>query len=134
MLFFTPEMIKKITAKTNAYAKEKTANKTVSRFSVWHKWYDVVGKEMLAFLGLIINMGVIHLPYVKHMSQQFVCRVSFFGEIFTRKRFLQIFWMLHLETVSTSDHSLRTRTQKVGNLLKYINARFREHFIPGQNR
>jgi hypothetical protein len=41
--------------------------------------------------------------------------------------------MLHLETVSTSDHSLRTRTQKVSNFLKYIDARFREHFIPGQN-
>jgi hypothetical protein len=41
--------------------------------------------------------------------------------------------MLHLETVSTSDYSLRTRTQKVSNFLKYIDARFREHFIPGQN-
>ena len=134
MLFFTSEMIKKITAETNAYAKEKIANKTVSRFSIWHEWYDVVEEEMLAFLGLIINMGVIHLPYLKdYWSQQFVCRVPFFGEVFTRKRFLQIFWMLHLETVSTSDHSLRTRTQKVSNFLKYIDARFREHFIPGQN-
>ena len=126
-------MIKKITAETNAYAKEKIANKTVSHFSIWHEWYDVE-EEMLAFWGLIINMGVIHLPYVKdYWSQQFVCRVPFFGEVFTRKRFLQIFWMLHLETVSTSDHSLRTRTQKVSNFLKYIDARFREHFIPGQN-
>jgi len=127
-------MIKKITADTNAYAKEKIANKTVSRFSIWHEWYDVVEEEMLAFLGLIINMGVIHLPSVKdYWSQQFVCRVTFFGEVFTRKRFLQIFWMLHLETVSNSDHSLRTRTQKVSNFLNYIDARFREHFIPGQN-
>jgi len=89
---------------------------------------------MLAFLGLIINMGVIHLPYVKdYWSQQFECRVPSFGEVFTRKHFLKIFWMLHLETVSTSDHSLRTRAQKVSNFLKYIDARFREHFIPGQN-
>ena len=133
-LFFTSEMMKKITAETNAYAKEKIANKTVSRFSIWHEWYDVVEEEILAFLGLIINMGVIHLPSVKdYWSQQFVCRVPFFGEVFTRKRFLQIFWMLHLETVSNSDRSLRTRTQKVSNFLNYIDARFREHFIPGQN-
>jgi hypothetical protein len=40
-----------------------------------------VEEEMLAFLGLIINMGVIHLPYLKgYWSQQFVCRVPFFGE------------------------------------------------------
>ena len=78
-------------------------------------------------------MGVIYLPYVKDCwSLQFVCRV-FFGKVFIRKRFLRIFWMLHLDRVSTSDHSLRTRTQKVSNFLKYIDARFREHFIPGQN-
>jgi hypothetical protein len=41
--------------------------------------------------------------------------------------------MLHLEIISTPDHSLKTRTQKVSNLLKYIDARFREHSIPGQN-
>ena len=48
-LFFTSEMINKITAETNAYAKEKIANKTVSRLSIWHGWYDVVEEEMLAF-------------------------------------------------------------------------------------
>jgi hypothetical protein len=131
MLFFISEIIKQITAKTIAYAKEKIANKTVSHFSIW---YDVVEEEILAFLGLIINMGVIYLPYVKdYWSQQLICRGPFFGEVCTRKLFLQIFWMLHLETVSTSDHSLRTSTQKVSNFLKYTDARFREHFIPGQN-
>jgi hypothetical protein len=62
MLSFTSEMIKKITAETNVYVKGKIANKTVSHFSIWHEWYDVVEEEMLAFLGLIMNMGVIHLP------------------------------------------------------------------------
>jgi hypothetical protein len=37
MLFLTSEMIKIITAETNAYAKEKTDNKTVSRLSIWHE-------------------------------------------------------------------------------------------------
>jgi hypothetical protein len=74
MLFFTSEMMKKITAETNAYARVKISNKTVSRFSIWREWYDDVEEEMLAFLGLIINMGVIHLSYVKdYWSQQFVC-------------------------------------------------------------
>jgi hypothetical protein len=72
--------------------KKKIAYKTVSRFSIWHEWYDVVEEEMLEFLGLIVNMGVINLPYVKdYWSQQFVYRVPFFGEVFTRKCFLQLF-------------------------------------------
>jgi len=37
-----------------------------------------------------------------------------------------------LETVSAAD-SLRTRTQTVSNFLKYINAGYGVHFIPGQN-
>jgi len=79
MLFLTSEMIKKITAETKAYAKEKIANKTLSRFSIWHEWYDVVEEEMLAFLGFIINMGVIHLPYVKdYWSQQLYAEFPFF--------------------------------------------------------
>jgi hypothetical protein len=61
MLFFTSEIIKKITAETNAYAKEKIANKTVSRFSIWHECYDVVEEEMLAFWGLIINISHVDL-------------------------------------------------------------------------
>jgi hypothetical protein len=127
-------MIKKITAETNAYAKEKIVYKTVSISQYGMNGTMLLKKRCWHFCGLIINMGVINLPYVKeYWSQQFVHRVPFFGEVFTRKCFLQIFWMLHLETVSTSDHSLKTRTQKVSNLLKYIDTRFREHSIPGQN-
>ena len=88
---------------------------------------------MLPFLGFVINMVVPNLHYIKNYgSQEFVFRVPFFDEVFTMKCFLKIFWMLHLETVSTAD-SLRTRIQKVSNPLKYINARYTDYFIPGQN-
>ena len=88
---------------------------------------------MLPFLGFIINMVVPNLRYIKnYWSQEFVFRVPFFDEVFTSKCFLKIFWMLHLKAVSTAE-SLRTRTQKVSNFLKYINARYRDNFIPGQN-
>jgi hypothetical protein len=72
-----------------------------------------VEEEMREFLDLVISMRVINLPYMEeYWSQEFVCRVPFVGEVFTRKHFLHIFWMLYLETVYTTDHSLRTRIQK----------------------
>jgi hypothetical protein len=93
-----------------------------------------VEEEMLAFLGLVINMRVIRLPYVKgHESQGFLYKFPFLGKALTRKRLLHIFWMLHLKTVSNTNHSWRTRTQKVRNFLKYMDARCKAHFIPGQN-
>ena len=78
-------------------------------------------------------MGVFNLFYIKnYRSQEFVYRVLFFDEVFTRNHFLHIFWMLHLETVSTTDHNLRTRTQKLSKFLKYISAGYRHNFIPCQ--
>jgi hypothetical protein len=79
-------------------------------------------------------MGLIQLPDMKdYWSQDFVCQVPFFSLIFTRKRFYEILWLLHLGTLPQNDNSLRTRTQKVSNFLKYIDDRCREHFIPSQN-
>jgi len=74
---------------------------------------------MLPFLVLV--MGVFHLLYIKnYWSQEFVYRVPFFDEVLTRNHFLHIFWMLHLETVSTTDHNLRTRTQKLSLSNTYL--------------
>jgi hypothetical protein len=87
---------------------------------------------MLVFLGLVGNMGVINLPYVKdYWSREFVCRVPFFGE-YLHENILQIFWMLP-ETVSSIYHSLRCWKAKVSSFLKYIDPRCREHIIPGQD-
>jgi len=40
--FFASVLMKKDTAETNAYAKEKIVNKTWCQFSVWHECYDGV--------------------------------------------------------------------------------------------
>jgi hypothetical protein len=60
-----------------------------------------------------------------YWSQEFVCSVPFSDEIFTQNHFFRkgLFWMLHLETVSDIDCSLRTVTQEVNNCLKYADAR-----------
>jgi hypothetical protein len=60
----------------------------------------VVEEEVWAFIGLVINMGLIQLPDMKdYWSQDFVCQVPFFSMTFTGKRFSEICWMLHLETL-----------------------------------
>lgn len=60
-------------------------------------------------------------------------RIPFFPAIFTRSRFNQIFWMLHLKTPDPVNKDLRTRLQKVSNFMEYINSKFSEYFIPGKN-
>jgi hypothetical protein len=53
--------------------------------------------EMKAFLGLIINMGLIPLPGIKdYWSSERKTQMKFFGDIMSRDHFLQIFWMLNM--------------------------------------
>jgi hypothetical protein len=94
----------------------------------------VVGEELWVFIGVVINVQLFQVPDMKdYWSQDFASQVPFFSVIFTRKRFLEIFGVLHLETVPQNENSLRTKTEKVSNFLKYVDGRCRKRFIPSQN-
>jgi hypothetical protein len=45
--------------------RDKIAELHLSPRSIWNRWSDVSVPEMKAFLGLIINMGLIALPCIK---------------------------------------------------------------------
>uniref|UniRef100_A0A1A9Z2D9 DDE_Tnp_1_7 domain-containing protein n=1 Tax=Glossina pallidipes TaxID=7398 RepID=A0A1A9Z2D9_GLOPL len=51
-----------IIKETNHYTNEKIRNKQLSHKSTWDKWQDVTKPEFLAFIAVILNMGLIHLP------------------------------------------------------------------------
>ena len=130
-LFFTDELIRKIVSETNKYAANILATKNISKYSIWKTWTDVNEIEMKAFLGVVINMGLIEVPELQdYWSQAFHSNIPFFGRIFSRRRFMQIFWTLHLETIPTKIHGPITRTQKVNNFLMYIESKCRQHFVP----
>jgi hypothetical protein len=53
--------------------------------------------EVKSFSGLILNMGLIPLPNIKdHWSSDRKTQIIFFGDIISRDRFLQIFWIMHV--------------------------------------
>ncbi|CAK9810844.1 PiggyBac transposable element-derived protein 4 [Anthophora plagiata] len=127
-LYFTDELVQSIIKETNNYAKEEIRKKQLSLDSTWHKWHDITKEEFLAFIALILNMGLIQLPYIQeYWSTASNSRIPFFPETFTRAR---LFWMLHLTKPTQRNATLRTRIQKVSNYLEYIDAKFRQYFIP----
>jgi hypothetical protein len=86
LLFFTSALVRKIVKETNNYPREQIAGETLSKYSVWHDWMDVV-EQMWAFIGVIIDVGLIQLPDMKDCwSKDFVCQVPFFSMIFTGKK------------------------------------------------
>lgn len=88
---------------------------------------------MLAFFGVILNMGTIYLSDIKdYFSKDFTCNMPFFAKIFKRERFFQIFWMLHLHQNLNNNNYPITRFSKVKNFLDYIDLKFRQNFVPGK--
>ncbi|XP_047361946.1 piggyBac transposable element-derived protein 4-like [Vespa velutina] len=130
-LYFTEELADSIIKETNNYANEEIRKKQLSRKSTWHNWHDITKEEFLAFIAVILNMGLIQLPNIQeYWSTASNSRIPFFPETFTRARFMQIFWMLHLKKPTQRNATIRTRIQKVSNYLEYIDDKFRQYFIP----
>ena len=65
----------------------------------FHKWKDVSQPEMMRFLSLILNMGIIDMPDIEsYRKTSCVCCVPFFSQVLPRDRFMVIFWLLHVGT------------------------------------
>ncbi|XP_046828679.1 piggyBac transposable element-derived protein 4-like isoform X2 [Vespa crabro] len=132
-LYFTNELIENIVVKTNNYARSKIAKRVLSERSIWNTWKDLTVSEMKAFLGLILNMGIVRLSNIQdYWSKEEEFQVPFFSKIIDKGRFMQIFWMLHLNEVHEPNAILETRLQKVSKYLEYLDLKFREHFIPNK--
>lgn len=52
--------------------------------------------DLKAFLGIIINMELIPLPDITtYHSSKWEDKIPFFGDVFAKDDFLNIFWSLH---------------------------------------
>jgi hypothetical protein len=63
--FFSDELLNNIVVETNRYARQQILELQLSLRSIWSSWSDVSVPGIKAFLGLIINMGVMPLNDVK---------------------------------------------------------------------
>jgi hypothetical protein len=87
--------------------------------------------EMKAFLGLILNMGLMSLPNIKdYWSSQWITQIKFFGDVMSTVCFLQIFWMMHVGNDTTEESSWAIkRTKKVHRVVEYIEKQFQKYFF-----
>ena len=95
--FLTDKMPIELVTATNAYAVIKLSGKAFSNNSVWFEWKDVTLVEMKAYLGVIMNITMNEKPDVKFFfNRNWTQYCPFFLDIFSRRRFLQIHWMFHM--------------------------------------
>jgi hypothetical protein len=65
-LVFNDELLNN-NVETNRYVRHKISELQLSQRSNWNRWSDVSVPKMKAFLGLIINMGLMSLPDIKYL-------------------------------------------------------------------
>ena len=86
----------------------------------------------MAFLEIILNMGIIHLPELEdYWRTSWVCSVPFFGRVLPRDRFELIFWMLHVGHSNAG--SPARKIDKVNSFLNKLLARFQSSYDVGRN-
>lgn len=135
-LFMTDELLTEIVKETNRYAKVNIQKVTpLKQESTWKSWFDVTLPEFKAFLGVLLNMSMnCKAELQDYFSEEWIDKCPFYKDVFTRKRFLQIFWMLHICPPPTQQvQGVRVRGLKIQNLVDYLDTKFREFFVPGQN-
>ena len=97
MLFFTPELMHEFTKNTNEYAKEQIRKNTpLKERSIWRHLVDVTNEEIMAFFGVILNMGMNPKPEIQdYFAEEWTQKSPCYKDVFSRERFSKFFWMFH---------------------------------------
>ena len=96
--------------------------------SMYSTWRPVTIDEMKAFVGVILNMGIIQLPDLKdYWSKNTVTSLPFFSSVFPRNRFFQIYCALHVGEIDSN-----IRREKVQPFIDLMCPLFQSKFVPGQ--
>ena len=118
---------------TNAYAVIHLNNKSLINSSIWYRWKDLILPELKAYLGIILKMAVVEKSDVKdYFSKEWTEYYPFFLDVFSRRHFLQIDWMLHVRSPEPTT-GVVTRSSKISNVVEYIQQKCLLNFTPRQN-
>jgi hypothetical protein len=92
-------------------------------------------EEPKAFIGLIINMGLIPLPTVKDCwSNEWAEQITLFGDVISRDHFLVMFWMLHVGNDATKESSRPfKRTERVHGVTEHTEKQFQKYVVLGKS-
>ena len=123
-----------IKSETNRYADQLLANPT-ARIKTLRDWIGTTVDQLYAFFALIILMGIVVKKSMKdYWSKRAATKTSFFPEVFSCKRFLQILRALHFVDNSSVPSGPRSnRPWKIRPAFDFLVDRFFSIFMPGKN-
>ena len=101
-LYFTLELFQTIASQTNLYRQQSQVTNPSPM-----PWSDVTVEEIMAFIGLVIAMGITNLPEVQdYWSTEPTLYMPWYANICSRNRFELIYQYLHLVNNTTQKSKL----------------------------
>ena len=130
-LFVTDQVLDFIVQKTNRFASQELASKTMTRNSRLSKWSATDKAEMKKFLGIIILMGIKPLPEISlYWSKSMLYKSELIPDSMDRDRFQILMRMLHFSDNTEPD---TTRLRKVQKLVDLLLVNFQKTYSPGSD-
>lgn len=95
LLFFNDDLLEHICSESNLYGN-KRKNVSTSPHARIKTWVNITLTDLKAFLGTVINMGIVGLPDIEsYFSTKWESHIPFFSDVFSKNHFLNIFYNLH---------------------------------------
>lgn len=129
-LFFDEDIRNFICQETNLFASMKK-NKNNSPNSRIKHWKNIDDKDVKAFLGVIINMGIMPLPTIdSYFMTKWESNIPFYSDVFSQRDFLNIFWNLHFNH-DNNPVSRRPKGFLINPLIEHIKNKCKLFYTPG---
>ena len=129
--FITDEIIELMVCETNRYAEQYLQTHYISRRSKSHQWKPTNDVEMLKFLGIIIEMGLVQMPKLEYYwSNSQLYGSEIIRSAMARDRFELLLKFWHFSD-NNKYHSNQDRLFKLKPLLDLLKARFSSVYVPG---
>jgi len=136
-LYLTDEIVNLIVEQTNKYAEQYISSNDIKRHSPVNNWSPTNDKEMIAFLGLCMLIGVVYKPHLPlYWSTDAIYQTDIFPSVMARDRFMLILKFLHFTDNSAQGNSANLngdRLRKIKEITQLIRNRCRSVYTPGRD-
>jgi hypothetical protein len=123
--FITDEIIRLMVRETNRYAEQYLLTNKLSKRSKNLQWEPITNEEMLKFLGIVIQMGLVQMPKVDYYwSKSQLYGSEIIQNTMSRDKFELLVKFLHFSN-NEEQNASQDKLAKLNPLLILLKARFK---------
>ena len=130
-LFLDDKFYELLSAETNKYAQYCQTLKLKNNL----KWHEISAREIKAYIGILIYMGIVHLPQIEDYFSSEFCDCWIVRNAMSCKRFQMISRFLHLHDETQQPDPYDPNPDILYNVRPILDLtkKYKEHFQPGCN-